>query len=187
MKSRLILVGEAASGKDYARKICEDNIGMSYQVSYTTRPPRKGEVHGKDYFFLSESAFTDLIRQNFWYEYVKFNSWYYGTSNEQFSAKNAVFIMTPTGLSHLSEKDRAESFVIYFEIDKDIRRERMHMRKGNADSVERRLEADARDFAKFSNYDTVINHSQFTIKDISNCVYANVAIESLAPLKHFHF
>lgn len=175
MKSRLILVGKAASGKDYARKICEESMGMPYQVSYTTRPPREGEIHGKDYIFLRESEFVNLIHQNFWYEYVEFNNWYYGTSIEQFNTKGAVFIMTPTGLSHLSEKDRAESLVIYFEIDEDIRRERMYERKGNADSVERRLEADTKDFAEFSNYDVIINDPYFTIGDIAEHIRINMA------------
>ena len=53
-KSRIILCGKAASGKDHLRKILEGR-GFKYGVSYTTRPPRKGEIDGKDYFFLEES------------------------------------------------------------------------------------------------------------------------------------
>jgi len=47
---RTVLVGKAASGKDHFRKVLE-NKGFKYAVSYTTRPPRTGEVEGKDYFF----------------------------------------------------------------------------------------------------------------------------------------
>ena len=143
-KKRLILVGKGGSGKDHARKISENIIGAKYAVSYTSRPPRDGEVEGVDYFFVDESFFTNGIENNFWYEYVIFNGWYYGTSNEQFQ-NDKLFIMTPKGLSHLSEEDRNESGVLYLNIPSEIRRERMLARNGNADSVDRRMEADELD------------------------------------------
>lgn len=167
MKKRLILVGKAATGKDHARKICEQWMGMPYQVSYTTRPPREGEVDGEDYFFLTDEQFIEKIDADEWYEFVTFNGWYYGTSKEQFNTKNSVFIMTPTGLSHLSDMDRAESLVIYLEVPVEIRRARMNERQGNADSVQRRLEADHIDFLDFENYDVMIDNPHFTIADMS--------------------
>ena len=63
-KSRIILCGKAASGKDHMRKVLESR-GIRYGVSYTTRPPREGEVHGKDYFFLSKEEFEGLIDEGF--------------------------------------------------------------------------------------------------------------------------
>ena len=47
---RIILVGKAASGKDHLRKKFESR-GFKYAVTYTTRPPREGEIDGKDYLF----------------------------------------------------------------------------------------------------------------------------------------
>jgi guanylate kinase len=38
-KKRIILCGRAASGKDYLRKLLQED-GFKYQISYTTRPPR---------------------------------------------------------------------------------------------------------------------------------------------------
>ena len=62
MKKRLILVGKAASGKDYARKICQQ-LGLKYAVSYTTRPPREEEEDGKDYYYLSLKEFKNKIKE----------------------------------------------------------------------------------------------------------------------------
>lgn len=168
-KTRLILVGKSASGKDYARKICEEVLGIKYEISYTTRPPRKDEQHGVDYYFISALEFKRMIKEDMLYEYVIFNDWYYGTSKKQFYNKERLFIMSPAGLSHLSEQDRAESLVIYFDMPDDIRRYRMYKRKVNADSVERRIEADNVDFAEFTNYDVKItnpNFKNFNIYDI---------------------
>jgi guanylate kinase len=148
-----------ASGKDYMRKCLEDR-GYSYAVSFTTRPPRSNEIEGKDYFFLTKDYFKQLIDENHFYEYVVFNEWYYGTSNDQFY-NDKIFIMTPKGLSHVSEKDREESLVIFFDIEEDIRRERLSSRN-DADTIERRLLADALDFKDFKDFDIKITNPNFS-------------------------
>ena len=109
-----------------------------------------------------------------WYEYVVFNGWYYRSTKSQFYENCNVFIMTPKGLSHLTENDRNESLVIYFEIKEDIRRERMNLRQGNADSVERRIEADNIDFLNFSNYDILINQEKYTEEYLMNIINDNL-------------
>ena len=161
---RLIFVGKAASGKDHARKVVEA-AGAKYAVSYTTRPPREGEVDAKDYFFLAPAEFEHMINKDEMYEYVEFNGWYYGTTDKQMAECNS-FIMTPLGLSHLTPQDRKESFVVYFNIDELIRRERMEIRQGNADSVERRIVADEEDFSLYTNYDLVIADPNYTDETI---------------------
>ena len=79
---RIILVGCAASGKDHMRKRLEEK-GLKYAVSYTTRPPRVGEVDGKDYFFISPEAAAVMIEGGLFYEWVEFNGWIYGTTVKQ--------------------------------------------------------------------------------------------------------
>lgn len=54
--------------------------GISYSVSHTTRPPRAGEVHGKDYFFVTKEAFESMIRNNDLLEWAEVHGNYYGTS-----------------------------------------------------------------------------------------------------------
>ncbi|CAB4219155.1 Gmk Guanylate kinase [uncultured Caudovirales phage] len=159
MSKRIILVGKAASGKDFLRKKFEDR-GFKYAISYTTRPPREGEIHGKDYFFMTRPQAQDMIDTGEFYEWVAFNNWIYGTTVDQFE-KDDVFIMTPTGLAHLSDEARKESLVIFFDIDEEIRRKRMLGRNMPGDSVERRLEADRKDFENFTNYDIKITNHDF--------------------------
>jgi guanylate kinase len=186
LKTRVILVGKAAAGKDHARKICEQWLGMPYQVSYTTRPPRDGEQDGKDYNFISmDTAIHEYINKDKFFEHVVFNGWIYGTTKEQFYTKGSVFIMTPTGLSHLSETDRAESLVIYFDIEEEKRKERMYERAGNADSVERRLVADREDFKDFSNYDVKVSNPNFYITDIAEIIRKHMAIKPLQFAEKF--
>lgn len=158
-KSRIILCGKAASGKDHLRQILEGR-GFTYGVSYTTRPPRTGEVDGRDYFFIDEAEFKSLIEEKFFYEHVVFNGWYYGTSKNQWYETDDVFIMTPSGVGKIKTEDRKSSFIIYIDIPIEIRRERLSKRS-DADTVDRRIQADEEDFKNFTDFDIRINDHKF--------------------------
>ena len=156
---RIILVGKAASGKDHLRKRFESR-GFKYAVSYTTRPPREGEIDGKDYIFLTDEEAKVLIESGFFYEYVIFNGWVYGTSVTQFYTDD-LFIMTPAGISHIKPEDRLTSFIIYTDIDIETREIRLKMRYMPGDSLERRIDADELDFTGFNDYDLRITNEDF--------------------------
>lgn len=159
--NRIILVGKAGSGKDHMRKIFQQR-GFEYAVSYTTRPPREGEIPDKDYYFISEETFLEIKEKNLWYEWVEFNGWKYGTTKDQFySEKPMIFIMTPVGLSHITEADRKTSLVIFLNINRLSRIKRLEERDMPGDSVWRRIQADSADFKNFKNYDIIIKNDDF--------------------------
>jgi len=53
---------------------------ISLSISCTTRSPRPGEVHGRDYFFLSEPEFIERQQRSEFLEHAKVHGNYYGTS-----------------------------------------------------------------------------------------------------------
>jgi guanylate kinase len=55
---------------------------IRFSISHTTRQPRPDETQGIDYFFTSEEAFLDGIKNNTWAEWAKVHGNYYGTSNK---------------------------------------------------------------------------------------------------------
>jgi guanylate kinase len=156
---RTIIVGKAASGKDHLRKIFESR-GFKYAVTYTTRPPRDGEINGKDYNFITNDDAENLINSGFFYEHVMFNGWVYGTSVSQFHTDD-LFVMTPSGVSRIKPEDRKNSFIIYVDIDKDTRKERLSIRNMPGDNMDRRINADELDFAEFTDYDLRITNPDF--------------------------
>jgi len=158
--NKIILVGKAAAGKDHMRKTLSGR-GFQYGISYTTRPPREGEIDGKDYFFLTIDMFKKKINEGYWYEWIEFNGWYYGTSQRQFTTSCNLFIMTPKGISHIDPVDRKECTIIYLNVDEKIRRERLEAREMPGDSIDRRMDADNRDFENFTDFDLEINNSNF--------------------------
>lgn len=174
MKKRVIFVGKSAAGKDHARKICEQWLGLQYQVSYTTRPAREFESDGVDYFFIPMREFNKMLNQDMWYEHVSFNGWQYGTTREQMQKPDSCFIMTPHGLSMLTPEDRAESHVILLDMGEEIRRERISERRQTSDSIERRMIADEHDFKDFTDFDISLTNHRFHIMDIWNLVAAGM-------------
>ena len=156
---RIILVGKAASGKDNLRKRFESR-GFKYAVSYTTRPPREGEVDGKDYFFITDEEASKMVESNMFYEYVYFNGWLYGTTVQQFY-NDDLFIMTPAGISHIKPEDRVSSFIIYIDIYLFIRMKRLADRMMPGDTFTRRIEADELEFMEFIEYDLRIKNEDF--------------------------
>ena len=56
----LMLTGVSAAGKSTIQKILKDRMGWMPIISYTTRPPRPGEVDGVDYRFVTEREFELL-------------------------------------------------------------------------------------------------------------------------------
>ena len=56
----------------------ETNIKLS--ISYTTRAPREGEAHGREYHFVSREAFEKMIASGDFLEHANVYGNYYGTS-----------------------------------------------------------------------------------------------------------
>lgn len=167
MNKRIVIVGKGGSGKDHMRKKLEE-AGFRYCVSHTTRPPREGEIDGRDYYFISrDTASQEYIRKDKFYEYVIFNGWVYGTSKDEFYSSN-LFIMTPSGLAKMKQEDRAESFVVYLDIEEKVRKERL-LSRNDADNVDRRLSADTQDFLEFKDHDFSLSDPFFdNIDEIIN-------------------
>ena len=161
MKKRLILVGKGGSGKDHLRKMLEEK-GFKYCVSHTTRPIRDGEENGKDYWYINSSELPGMADK--FYEGVYFNDWFYGTSLEEFNSSN-LFIMTPKGISKVKPEDREESVILYINIEEETRRKRLESRR-DADTVNRRLEADFQDFYDFTDYDLETINPTFEVDEI---------------------
>lgn len=158
-RKRIVLVARAASGKDFLRNKLAAN-GFKPSISITTRPPRPEEVDGADYIFISESRAEQMIENDEFYEYVRFNGWLYGTTKKQFM-EDDVFIMTPAGISKIRPEDRKNCFIIYLDMPEDIRKLRLLQRSMPGDTVDRRIAADDDDFRNFKDYDMRVTNSDF--------------------------
>lgn len=77
----MVLSGPSGAGKSTIINTASEEIGEYYfSISTTTRAPRAGEVHGKDYFFVSKESFEKDIKAGNFLEYAQVHGNYYGTS-----------------------------------------------------------------------------------------------------------
>ena len=77
----LVLSGPSGAGKSTIINAASEQIGEYYfSISTTTRPPREGEVHGREYFFVTKEAFKEDIKAGHFLEYAQVHGNYYGTS-----------------------------------------------------------------------------------------------------------
>ena len=81
MTKTIIFSGAAGSGKGTVlTELFKKSDKFRYSVSYTTRKPRKGEVDGVNYFFISREEFEKRMAENDFAEYVEYCGNMYGTS-----------------------------------------------------------------------------------------------------------
>ena len=69
VRGRLIVVSApSGAGKtSLVRALLDNDPNTRFSTSYTTRPPRRGEQDGRDYFFVTEPEFSEMVAAgSFW-------------------------------------------------------------------------------------------------------------------------
>ena len=76
----IVISSPSGVGKTTLVKLlAERNKNFEISISSTTRIPRKNEIEGKDYYFINEKKFNDLIKTKSFYEYARVFNNLYGT------------------------------------------------------------------------------------------------------------
>jgi guanylate kinase len=170
---KLIICGPSGSGKDFLQRELVKK-GLKFNPKITTRPKRKFEIEGQDYFFINNSEFHKMkeLGEIFTYQSFKIvdQIWHYAISTDNFNT-NQLFIMTPHEINQISKEVRKNCFVVYLDIDRQIRKARVCRREDMNDSVERRFAADDIDFEGFSDYDMKVTDSEFDVELIYDLMF----------------
>jgi guanylate kinase len=144
----ICLIGHSASGKSTLEKeLVKD--GFEKIISYTTRPPRKGEIDGVDYHFISTEQFMEMDKQGKFQETAKYRDWLYGLSLDGVDYKNKHYIAVVTihGYAELLKAVGKENIIaIYVCVDERERAMRLLKRGDDIDEIMRRIKADRDDF-----------------------------------------
>jgi guanylate kinase len=103
----IIVSGPSGVGKDTVAQLLMERCGsFHFVVTATTRPPRREEVHGKDYFFLSNDEFARMIEEDELLEYAFVYNDYKGIPKQQIrdalaSGKDVIMRVDPQGAATL--------------------------------------------------------------------------------------
>ena len=156
------ICGKSAAGKDStATRLVEEykKIGIPAKkiISYTTRPPREGEVDGVDYHFVDLETFIDMQYKYMFVEHTEFRGWRYGTAINPFEEDCVnVCVLNPAGMSKLQTRypwylEACECFYLkvplFVRLKRSIKRE--HTFKWE---FIRRVFADWKNFSGYDDY-----------------------------------
>lgn len=85
MKGILFIISSPSGGGKgtLIREILNSVANIGYSVSFTTREKRPGEVHEKDYFFVSPEEFKKKVEADEFLEFASVHGNFYGTSVKQ--------------------------------------------------------------------------------------------------------
>ena len=151
MRNILVICGKTASGKNLVRDILVEKYNYNPIVTYTSRPPRKGEKQDITYHFISTDEFIEKINNGFfaeWKDYVTNDGiWYYGTALDDCmnASDKDVIILTPDGVRDLKNND-VNLIVVYLYSNLKTIRHRLKFRGDDLKEVERRISSDIKDF-----------------------------------------
>jgi guanylate kinase len=135
---------------------------LSYSVSYTTRKPRNGEVHGREYFFVTREQFAEMIERNDFLEWANVHSHLYGTSRNQVatdvsSGRDIVLEVDVQGASSIRNLISDSVSVFILPPSLEVLRERLISRgTDSSDELALRLRNAPEELKAYRTFDYVI-------------------------------
>ena len=175
MKERRILAvvsGFSGAGKGTIMKGLMsryDNYALS--ISATTREPREGEVHGREYFFVSEEEFEDMIREDRLIEYARYVDHYYGTPKDYVmsqmeAGKDVILEIEIQGALKVKEKF-PETLLIFVAPPsaEELKRRLVNRGTETADVIDARMKRACEEAEQMGRYDYLLINDE-----IDRCV-----------------
>lgn len=137
--------------------------GLHPSISYTTRMPRPGEVHGRDYYFIDEPAFQDMAQRNDFAESARVYGHFYGTPRQ------ALMDMLEKGLDVLLEIDTQGAMQIKKKFSDgvyiyilppsiDALRARLIQRGDAPEEIQRRMQKARQEILNYREYDYIVRN-----------------------------
>ncbi len=115
----VILSSPSGAGKTTLVKLLSERKNFNISVSHTTREPRSNEIDGKDYFFINNKEFNNLIKNNQFLEHAKVFNNFYGTSKKPVIdllslGKNVIFDIDWQGTEQIKSQNIKYKIITFF-------------------------------------------------------------------------
>lgn len=143
------------------------NIQLS--ISYTTRTKRSGEIHGKDYFFVSKTKFEYMINNNMFLEYAKIFNNYYGTKKNNIknmlnSGRHIILNIDWQGAKQIRNQIAHIYTIFILPPSKTALEQRLRIRgKDTNNMIIKRMKKAINEINHFKEYDYIIINDNFNI------------------------
>ena len=164
------IVAPSGAGKSsLVAALLEKDPEIKLSVSYTTRPPRAGEVDGREYRFVTREKFEALIASDEFLEHAEVYGNLYGTSKRWIEATRAsgadvLLEIDWQGARQVRKLFPDMTYIYILPPSIPVLRERLIKRgQDSAEVVERRLAAAREDLLHIHRADYVIINQDFSV------------------------
>ena len=160
----LILSSPSGAGKStLSQMLMAWDPTMRFSVSATTRPPRLGEVDGKEYCFLDRDAFAELVAAGQMLEHAEVFENFYGSPREPVEeamkrGQDVLFDIDWQGAQQIRQTERADATLVFIlppsieELDKRLR---CRAQDSNAE-IAKRMAKSRDEISHWAEYDYVL-------------------------------
>ena len=176
----VILSSPSGAGKTTLVKLLSERKGFVTSISHTTRTPRSNELDGKDYYFVNNDKFQQMIKNEEFLEYAKVFKNFYGTTKsnifkELSKGNNVIFDIDWQGTNQIISQKLKNKLLTFFILPPS--REELFKRLSNRDMkdkliAEERMKQFDKDVLHWKDYNYVIinNDLEVCYQQISNYI-----------------
>ena len=190
-KGLLIVVsGPAGSGKGTVLKTLLEDPSFAYSVSATTRAPRPGEEHGKNYYYISREEFLGRIARGEMLEYTTYCENFYGTPKKEAEAvlnegRHLILEIEVEGAMNVKRMYPDAVLIMLLPPSFAVQEARLRGRGTESDEVIRqRLERTREEVALLPHYDYVVYNRDGGAEVCAGEIRAIVEAERCALSRH---
>ena len=168
----IIFAAPSGAGKSsFIKKIIKDSKNnLQLSVSATTRLPRSGEIHGKDYFFISEKEFNELKNNQAFLEFANVHGHQYGTIKSFVDERlgegiHVILDIDVQGFTQIQRaitKDIVSIFIIPPSFD-ELKRRLILRGLDSNDAIDKRLENARKELEQAENFDYLVLNDDFNM------------------------
>ena len=136
----LIITGPSGVGKNTIIDALSKKLDFNFSVSHTTRPKRVSELNGKDYYFISNEEFQNMINNNELVEFEEYGGFAYGTSRKELNQDGLVILDLEVNGATKLLNNNSDFIGLFIDIDDKELINRLKNRGHNSEFITKRME-----------------------------------------------
>ena len=175
-----VISGFSGVGKGTIVKKLVEKEGYALSISATSRAPRQGEVHGREYFFLTREEFHSMIENDGLIEWAEYVNNFYGTPREYVEerlagGKDVILEIEPQGA--LKVKAHYPEAVLIFIVPpnaKELANRLIGRGTEEIETIKKRLKRAAEETSFIENYEYIVINDDIedAVSDIHHIIQA---------------